>query len=133
MRDSWKDMEIIGSLLNLEVLKLYRNAFKGAEWNPVDGQFPRLRVLLIHQSDLVRWNAENNHFPNLERLFLEDMHDLEEIPSDIGDIATLCSIHLDFCSDSIVNSAKQILEEQLSNGNELQVWVNGEDVKLVDP
>ncbi|KAL0318544.1 UNVERIFIED_CONTAM: hypothetical protein Sangu_2010600 [Sesamum angustifolium] len=74
----WKDMEIIGSLLNLEVLKLYRNAFKGAEWNPVDGQFPRL-------------------------------------------------------SDSIVNSAKQILEEQHSNGNELQVWVNGEDVKLVDP
>ncbi|KAL0356215.1 UNVERIFIED_CONTAM: Late blight resistance protein R1-A [Sesamum radiatum] len=129
----WKDMKIIGSLLNLEVLKLYCNAFKGGEWNPVDGQFPRLRVLLIHQSDLVRWNAETIHFPNLESLFLQDMHDLEEIPSDIGDIATLCSIHLDSCSDSIVNSAKQILEEQHSNGNELQVWVNGKDMKLVDP
>ncbi|KAL0441034.1 UNVERIFIED_CONTAM: Disease resistance protein RPP13 [Sesamum radiatum] len=121
----WKDMEIIGSLLNLEVLKLYRNAFKGAEWNLVDGQFPRLRVLLIHQSDLVRWNAENNHFPNLERLFLEDMHDLEEIPSDIGDIATLCSIHLDFAVTQLSIQQSKYLRNNLAMGMSFKFGLMG--------
>ncbi|XP_011072138.1 putative late blight resistance protein homolog R1A-3 [Sesamum indicum] len=105
----WEEMTVFGSVLpNLEKLTLYRNAFKGAEWSPVEGQFPRLKVLIIVCNDLVRWRAESIHFPNLERLHLESMECLEEIPSGIGDIPTLLSIHLWKCSDSSVNSAKQI-------------------------
>ncbi|KAL2243703.1 UNVERIFIED_CONTAM: putative late blight resistance protein R1B-8 [Sesamum indicum] len=121
----WEDMIIIGSLPNLEVLMLKGCGFKGSEWNPIEGQFPRLKVLELSMSNLECWRAENVHFPNLEKLSLRLMDDLEEIPSGIGDIATLGLIEVYYCSDSIVNSAVQILEEQRSNGNEdLHVYVH---------
>ncbi|KAL2243750.1 putative late blight resistance protein homolog R1A-10 [Sesamum indicum] len=126
----WEKMTVFGSILpNLEKLTLNCNAFKGPEWSPVEGQFPQLKVLRIWESDLVKWRADSIHFPNLERLHLYNMFCLEEIPWGIGDIPTLLSIHLLKCSDSCVNSAKQILEEQQSFGNEtLQLYV---DKKLV--
>ncbi|KAL0341492.1 UNVERIFIED_CONTAM: putative late blight resistance proteinR1B-14 [Sesamum calycinum] len=114
----WEDMTIIGSLPNLEVLILSCCAFEGSEWNPIEGQFLRLKVLTLSIRNLVCWRAENIHFPNLEKLYLHLMDDLEEIPSSIGDIATLRLIEVYQCSESIENSAKQILEEQQSNGNE---------------
>ncbi|KAK4434738.1 putative late blight resistance proteinR1A-10 [Sesamum alatum] len=115
----WEDMTILCSLLpNLEELELYENAFKGNEWNQVEGEFPRLKILLIFESDLLSWRLENIHFPILETLVLRRMHLLEEIPSGIGDIPTLQLIELRDCRDSVVNSAKRILEEQQSLGNE---------------
>ncbi|KAL0341484.1 UNVERIFIED_CONTAM: hypothetical protein Scaly_1811000 [Sesamum calycinum] len=118
-------MTIIGSLPNLEVVILMYCAFEGSEWNPIEGQFPRLKILTLWNSNLVCWRAENIHFPNLEKLSLHYMDDLEEIPSGIGDIATLRSINVCKCSESIVKSAMQILEEQQSNGNEdLQVCLS---------
>ncbi|KAK4437303.1 putative disease resistance protein [Sesamum alatum] len=122
-RIPWEDMTIFGSLPNLEVLKLYHKAFQGPEWNPHEGQFLRLKVLYIHSIDLELWGAEDIHFPNLERLVLKTMFELKEIPSGIGDIVTLRSIYLSDCTDSAVNSAKQIQKEQESNGNELEVRV----------
>ncbi|KAL0354985.1 UNVERIFIED_CONTAM: hypothetical protein Sradi_3945400 [Sesamum radiatum] len=122
---SWEEMTIIGSSLPiLETLVLIDNAFNGYEWNPVEGQFLHLKVLYIYKSDLLWWRAENNHFPNLKRLFLIRMHLLKEIPLGIGDIATLDLIYLWNCGDSVLDSAKQILEEQDSLGNEtLQIYV----------
>ncbi|KAL0356174.1 UNVERIFIED_CONTAM: Disease resistance RPP8-like protein 3 [Sesamum radiatum] len=118
----WKDMTIIGSLSNLEVLILRSCAFEGSKWNPIKGQFSRLKVLTLSVCNLVFWRVENIHFPNLEMLSLSFMYDLEEIPSGVGDIATLRLIEVENCSESIVKSAMQILEEQQSNGNEdLQV------------
>ncbi|KAL0441041.1 UNVERIFIED_CONTAM: ToMV susceptible protein tm-2 [Sesamum radiatum] len=122
-RIPWEDMTIIGSLPNLKVLKLLHKAFQGTEWNPHEGQFLQLKVLYIHNIDLERWGAEDIHFPNLERLFLRTMFYLEEIPSGIGDIATLRSIYLSDFTDFAVTSAKQIQKEQESNGNELEVRV----------
>ncbi|KAK4394733.1 ToMV susceptible protein tm-2 [Sesamum angolense] len=90
----WEDMTIIGSLPNLEVVILMYCAFEGSEWNPIEGQFPRLKILTLWNSNLVCWRAENIHFPNLEKLSLHYMDDLEEIPSGIGDIATLRSINV---------------------------------------
>ncbi|XP_011072173.1 putative late blight resistance protein homolog R1A-10 [Sesamum indicum] len=132
-RIPWGHITIIGSLLpNLEVLKLLNNAFRGSEWSPVEGQFPRLKVLFISDSDLVSWRADDFHFPHLESLFLRLMHKLEEIPSGIGHIETLRSIHLNKCSELVVNSAKQILEEQSSYGNELEVRVDRKKVSVDD-
>ncbi|KAL0342483.1 UNVERIFIED_CONTAM: hypothetical protein Scaly_1910900 [Sesamum calycinum] len=50
----WEEITVIGSLPNLEVLKLHYNAVKGPEWSQVEGQFLRLKVLGIWKSDLVR-------------------------------------------------------------------------------
>ncbi|KAL0356085.1 UNVERIFIED_CONTAM: Late blight resistance protein R1-A [Sesamum radiatum] len=50
----WEEMMVFGTVLpNFEKFKLYDNAFKGPEWSPVEGQFPRLKVLIIWKNDLV--------------------------------------------------------------------------------
>ncbi|KAL0441035.1 UNVERIFIED_CONTAM: putative late blight resistance proteinR1C-3 [Sesamum radiatum] len=119
-------MTIIGSSLpNLEVLKL-NNFGHGYEWDPIEGEFLRLKVLFISHCDLVRWGAEDIHFPILQSLSLRYMHKLEKIPLSIGDIDTLCSIHLERCSQAVMNSAEEILKDQEEKGNEtLQVYVDG--------
>ncbi|KAG8362589.1 hypothetical protein BUALT_BualtUnG0060200 [Buddleja alternifolia] len=114
--NDFKDMTYVGSLPNLEVLEI-DDAFKGPEWNPIEGEFLRLKVLLIYYTDLACWRAENSHFPILESLELNGVNSLEEIPPGIGEIVTLRSIHLDNCRECIVNSAKQILDEQQCIGN----------------
>ncbi|KAL0417279.1 UNVERIFIED_CONTAM: putative disease resistance protein, partial [Sesamum latifolium] len=121
---SWKDMSIIGSLPHLEVLKLKRFAFTGEVWEPVEGEFCRLKFLLIEETNLVQWMAENAHFPCLEHLIVRECRDLEAIPSGIGDIATLKMIDIDDCSSSAVVSVEQIVEEQRDmENNVLQVRV----------
>ncbi|KAL2243932.1 UNVERIFIED_CONTAM: putative late blight resistance protein R1A-10 [Sesamum indicum] len=123
----WEKIMSVGSLLpNLEKLVLESNWIKEPEWNQVEGDFPRLKFLKIYDGDkLKRWRAENIHFPNLEILFLECMLDLEEIPAILGDIPTLHSIYLTYCTDFVINLAKQIVEEQHSYGNEiLQLYIN---------
>ncbi|KAK4437227.1 putative late blight resistance proteinR1A-10 [Sesamum alatum] len=122
----WEKMMTLGSLLpNLEILKLLLNAFSGPVWNQVEGEFPRLKVLIIDKCDVEWWEAEDIHFPKLESLILRDMDELEEIPSVIGDIPTLSSIHLVYCNTCLVESAIQILEEQQNLGNEnLQLYVD---------
>ncbi|KAL0460474.1 UNVERIFIED_CONTAM: putative late blight resistance proteinR1B-16 [Sesamum latifolium] len=123
-RFPWEDMTTIGSLPNLEVLKLYWFAFEGAEWNPIEGKFLRLKALSLRACEPECWGVEDIHFPSLEVFTLEFSYNLKEIPSSIGDIATLKLIRLRHCNDLIENSAKQILEEQQSNGNEsLQVVI----------
>ncbi|KAL0460470.1 UNVERIFIED_CONTAM: hypothetical protein Slati_0674200 [Sesamum latifolium] len=72
-RIPWTEMTIIGSLPNLEVLKLHGDAFTGPEWNPIEGEFLRLKTLHIESCELVWWTAENTHFPNLEALTLKLM------------------------------------------------------------
>ncbi|KAL7099154.1 hypothetical protein ACP275_09G065100 [Erythranthe tilingii] len=116
----WGDMAIkIGSLPFLQVLKLETNAFCGDEWETIEGQFCNLKFLLIEDCGELRyWRTESSHFPCLEQLSLRDLDILEEIPWGIGEIPTLETIVLKFCSHSAVISAKEIVEEQLENGNE---------------
>ncbi|KAL0356217.1 UNVERIFIED_CONTAM: hypothetical protein Sradi_4068600 [Sesamum radiatum] len=84
----WEKMTIIGSSLpNLEVLKL-NYVGHGNKWDPIEGEFLQLKVLLISHCDLARWGAEDIHFPNLRSLTLRYMHKLEEIPLSVGDIDT---------------------------------------------
>ncbi|KAL7153437.1 hypothetical protein ABFS83_04G168900 [Erythranthe nasuta] len=116
---NWEDLTMVGSLSNLEVLKLGPGSVVGPVWDPVEGEFLLLKYLAIHRCDDLRhWNAYSCHFPVLENLVLEGMSELEEIPFGVGELPTLGSINLIGCSDSAAVSAVEILEEQESVGNE---------------
>ncbi|XP_051123332.1 putative late blight resistance protein homolog R1B-16 [Andrographis paniculata] len=116
-RIPWSGMSVVGSLPNLEILVLWNTA-EGSEWNPTEGEFLRLKALLIHGSDVVHWRADQNNYPTLEFLLLSSLPSLEEIPSGVGDIPTLREINLTNCRKSAVDSAYLILEEQQGMGNE---------------
>ncbi|RAL48794.1 hypothetical protein DM860_001114 [Cuscuta australis] len=66
---------------NLEVLKLRCYAFQGLEWGVRQGEFLKLKFLLLEDSDLVRWEADDTScFPFLDRVILRHCYGLEEIP-----------------------------------------------------
>ncbi|XP_022847365.1 probable disease resistance protein RXW24L isoform X3 [Olea europaea var. sylvestris] len=123
---AWKHMTIVGSMPNLEVLKLLNNGFGSngrLEWEPTEGEFRKLKFLLLRTNFLEQWRASNANFRSLECLMLRGCFKLKEIPRSIGDIPTLQIIDLDDASPSVVTSAKQIQEEQEEFGNDIQVRV----------
>ncbi|KAL9170566.1 hypothetical protein ABFS82_04G153500 [Erythranthe guttata] len=115
----WEDLSVIGSLPYLEVLKLSVGRVEGEVWNPVEGEFLRLKFLSILCFDIVYWNADCSHFPVLEKLELMGMDKLEEIPLDIGEIPTLELVLLYRCTESAAISAMKIAVEQENNGNDV--------------
>ncbi|KZV56491.1 hypothetical protein F511_22299 [Dorcoceras hygrometricum] len=114
---SWGYLTVVGTLPYLEALNLIGYACMGREWNPVEGQFLKLKSLGIVGTDLEEWVADSSHFPHLEKLELFSLDDLKEIPYGIGEIGTLRSISLSYCSSSANASAKKIQEEQQQLGN----------------
>ncbi|KAI3467120.1 hypothetical protein Pfo_023783 [Paulownia fortunei] len=114
----WREISKVGTLPNLEVLKLLFRAFEGKTWDMRDGEFLKLKYLKLDSLNLEQWNASSDHFPCLQRLVLLRCKKLKEIPSDLGSVPTLKAIELQWCSDSAANSAKQIQEEQIEMGNE---------------
>ncbi|KAL0384893.1 UNVERIFIED_CONTAM: putative late blight resistance proteinR1A-10 [Sesamum radiatum] len=124
-RISWEEMSVIGSLPELEVLKLRDYAFEGALWEPNEGEFTRLKYLLIDRNKLEHWYADSTHFPQLQHLCLNHCFELEAIPTEIGDIGSLEMIELFRCRSTVVASAMLIQEQQQSLGNEsFRVRVN---------
>ncbi|GFQ04753.1 putative late blight resistance protein homolog r1a-6 [Phtheirospermum japonicum] len=120
-RLNWDDMATkIGLLPNLQVLKLTFQSFVGPKWETVEGQFCKLKLLLISFcTHLEYWTTtDNTHFPCLEHVVLRGLSKLKEIPSAIGDIPTLRSVEMEDCSDSAIISAKEIVEKQEVLGNE---------------
>ncbi|KAI3459083.1 hypothetical protein Pfo_015746 [Paulownia fortunei] len=113
---------IVGSLPNLQVLKLRHFTCQGDKWETTEGDFPQLKFLLIHKSDLRHWITESSHFPSLKSLLLHYCRHLSEIPDGIGEIPTLELIEVKYSRKSLVESAKRIQEEQQGCGNDaLQV------------
>ncbi|XP_031107867.1 putative late blight resistance protein homolog R1B-17 [Ipomoea triloba] len=113
---SQEDMTIIGTLPNLEILKLIGNDFHGQEWNTRENEFCRLKYLQIERSDLMHWSSA--HFPILECLVLSWCWDLKEFPASFADISCLRLMILSNCRSSLLNSAKQIQEERLGYGDD---------------
>ncbi|KAH6780340.1 hypothetical protein C2S52_011577 [Perilla frutescens var. hirtella] len=114
----WKHMKFVGSLPNLQVLKLRDFACNGAKWETSEGGFCELRYLLISQSNLLDWITESSHFPRLKCLVLLRCPNLTEIPDDIGEIPTLELIEMDNWNTDLVDSAKQIQDDQQNCGND---------------
>ncbi|XP_047971355.1 putative late blight resistance protein homolog R1B-16 [Salvia hispanica] len=106
---------IVGPLPNLQVLKLIKLNFWGRQWSVCDGDFPRLKSLLIDGSNLAEWNP---NFPRLKTLFIRDCRRLSRIPDDIGEIPTLELVEVKLCAESLAESAREMQEEQRSYGND---------------
>ncbi|KAL8542246.1 hypothetical protein ACS0TY_003203 [Phlomoides rotata] len=75
----WKEMRNIASLPNLEVLKLRFNAFLGSEWELEENGFPNLEVLLIEDIDLVKLKWAHGSFKTLFVLRIKHCYKLEEL------------------------------------------------------
>ncbi|XP_057775492.1 putative late blight resistance protein homolog R1A-10 [Salvia miltiorrhiza] len=118
-------LEKIGWLPLLQKLVLYHGRFKTGKWETIEGQFRSLKLLQLNFCSLENWvMAESSHFPVLQELRLLYLHDVEEIPSEVGEIATLKSITLEYCSESAVESAAKIVEEQQDlQGGQLDLHV----------
>ncbi|XP_073119063.1 putative late blight resistance protein homolog R1A-3 [Henckelia pumila] len=114
----WHDLAIIGSLPNLEVLELIDHACLGTKWEPNEEQFCELKVLVLERLELKHWEADCSHFPSLERLIIRMCNSLVKIPSEFGESSTLTTIGLYKCKASARASANEILEKQLSYGND---------------
>ncbi|XP_047952654.1 putative late blight resistance protein homolog R1B-16 [Salvia hispanica] len=111
------NLEKIGALPLLQKLKLERAGFENGVWETSEEQFPSLKYLELKWCRLVSWITDSSHIPCLEKLRLYAIKELKEIPCEIGEIPTMQSIHLEYCSKSVVESAKAIAEEQ----DEIQV------------
>ncbi|KAL2491442.1 putative late blight resistance proteinR1A-10 [Abeliophyllum distichum] len=129
---SWKHMAIIGSLPNLEVLNLKRFTFDGSVWEPNEGNFLQLKVLLLYETDVEHLKADETNFPSLQHLIFGDCKQLVEIPSAIGDISTLHVIKLYKCRSSAVNSVKLIQDEQRDLGNDNLQIIHDSDMLEID-
>ncbi|KAL2532898.1 Disease resistance RPP8-like protein 3 [Abeliophyllum distichum] len=114
---SWKQMNIIGMLPELQVLKLRDDTIKGKRWDTWKDEFQQLRYLELDVLQIKHWNASCVNFPRLERLVLRSCQNFV-IPFSLGDIPTLQKIEVHGCAESVVGSALQILEEQRDMGNE---------------
>ncbi|CAA3010775.1 late blight resistance homolog R1A-10 [Olea europaea subsp. europaea] len=117
-RISWHNMSLVGSLHNLEILKLKHVVFESTSWKAKEGEFSRLKFLLVERNLLEFWEAEAAHFPSLQILCLRHCPFLNCIPSEIGEIPSLQLIILYECRLSVVNSAHSMLEEQQELGND---------------
>ncbi|XP_057784514.1 putative late blight resistance protein homolog R1A-10 [Salvia miltiorrhiza] len=75
----WEYMDVIGSLENLQVLKLRSYAFRGPTWEAQELSFLRLKFLLIEDSDLVQWKPRFRSFFSLSYLSLKHCYQLKEL------------------------------------------------------
>lgn len=109
----WIEISRIGSLPHLEVLKLLCRAFDGAQWDMRDGEFLKLKFLKLDSLNIEQWNISSDCLPSLEHLVLQSCKKFKEFSSCLGDVSTLQSVELHWCSRSSVNSIISIQEEVL--------------------
>ncbi|KAH6798435.1 hypothetical protein C2S51_034919 [Perilla frutescens var. frutescens] len=117
---SWEYMSIIGSLPNLQVLKLRCSATQGPTWEIKGAEFLNLEFLLLEGLDLVHWITCNDYcFRRLHHLSIRHCYKLKVVPWQIG--VTLKRMEVVDCSPLLVASARQIQDYRSSS---LQVVIN---------
>ncbi|KAL8229354.1 hypothetical protein R6Q57_014254 [Mikania cordata] len=126
----WKHMSTIAMLPNLEVLKLKMYAFKGRQWDPLNGGFHLLKYLKIGKTDLVHWKALGHHFPRLEHVVVEHCGDLVGIPYGLVDVSALQTIELHH-TPRAVESARSIQRQKLMQQQQQQQYMKNDGFKLL--
>ncbi|PHU08070.1 hypothetical protein BC332_24559 [Capsicum chinense] len=94
------------------------------KWYPNVRGFTRLKLLLMEDNLLKYWKATDDNFPVLERLVLNECHNLKEIPIEFGEIHTLQLIELTRCLPELGESAARIQKEQEDLGNKPVDWLD---------
>ncbi|KAA8529814.1 hypothetical protein F0562_034329 [Nyssa sinensis] len=107
----WEHMSTLGMLPYLEVLKLKDYAFKGQQWEPLDGGFRLLKILHVGRTDLVQWDASGHHFPRLQCIILKHCGSLEAIPSGLGDVSALQILEL-YCTSSSAAASARLIQQR---------------------
>ncbi|KAH0692111.1 hypothetical protein KY285_019208 [Solanum tuberosum] len=117
----WEEISSTFIMLpHLEELKLKDCRAEDDVWRLTDKDiFRSLKLLLLSELNLKGWEASSDNFPNLKRLVLKKCKDLQEIPTDFGEICTLESIELHDCSTTSEESARNIEQEQEDMGNNI--------------
>ncbi|XP_049388627.1 putative late blight resistance protein homolog R1A-3 [Solanum stenotomum] len=111
---------LIAGLQSLEYLQLQDVYFPPSEeWCLGDITFPKLKVLKLAASHILRWDISEESFPLLETLVIRGCKNLEEIPLSFADIPTLKQIKLIDCNKSLEDSAERIKKDVEENeGND---------------
>ncbi|KAH0632329.1 hypothetical protein KY284_035115 [Solanum tuberosum] len=105
--------DVVDNVIDVaEVLKLLSRAFEGVQWDMKDGEFLKLRFLKLDSLNIEQWNISSDCLPSLEHLVLQSCKKLKEFPSCLGDVSTLQSVELHWCSCSSVNSIISIQEDE---------------------
>ncbi|KAL2465030.1 NB-ARC domain-containing protein [Abeliophyllum distichum] len=108
---------------SLKKLTLAQGSLYGEDMSIV-GSLPNLQVLKLKRFLLQSWRVDRTHFPSLERLVFKYFYGFGKIPDEIREIPTLRSIELYRCGGSVLTLAKDIQEEQQRLGNDdLQVLI----------
>nr|XP_043625517.1 putative late blight resistance protein homolog R1B-16 [Erigeron canadensis] len=113
----WEEMWTFSLLPNLEILKLKHQSCIGEMWETGDAEFRRLKVLKLHDLDMMQWVSSKDNFPRLQRLVVQRCLKLNTIPRELGQIFTLEVIEVNGCNFSAYNSAMEIQKEQEDDGN----------------
>ncbi|KAL8544013.1 hypothetical protein ACS0TY_004531 [Phlomoides rotata] len=102
----WEHIRPIAMLPNLEELELQCYAFRGAAWVMHEGDFKRLRYLLLEDTDLVEWRAyEDCHLLSLRNLIIRQGYKLKEIPWQ--SLPRFCETELVDCNPSASQKMKE--------------------------
>ncbi|KAK6153505.1 hypothetical protein DH2020_013144 [Rehmannia glutinosa] len=76
----WDVMRMIASLPNLKVLKLRCYAFRRSNWQIEDNEFPKLKFLLIEDTDMVQCTVGRfGSLPGYIYIYLKSCYKLEKI------------------------------------------------------
>ncbi|XP_027158505.1 putative late blight resistance protein homolog R1A-3 [Coffea eugenioides] len=117
----WSKISVIQELPELEVLILLGESFVGERWELTPGGFPKLMCLSLENLDVVKWEdatGGDDVFPYLRKLRLIGVLELKEVPSCLGQSASLEEIEVRDCNDSLKESVRKIGKEQEDMGIE---------------
>ncbi|KAL8494682.1 hypothetical protein ACS0TY_025498 [Phlomoides rotata] len=92
----WEEMSKIASLPKLKVLKLRYNAFRGPEWELEENGFPNLEALLLEDIDLVKLKWAHGSCKNLIVLRIKHCYKLKEMH--LGNLPNIIEIEVVDCS-----------------------------------
>ncbi|XP_019189634.1 PREDICTED: putative late blight resistance protein homolog R1B-16 [Ipomoea nil] len=128
----WSEINVIGMLPNLEVLKL-KQVSDGPDWEPTEGNFRKLKFLYLEAENLESWEVDGgDQFRCLTRLVLKKCTKLEGIPTGFEDVNTLASIELLNCPVPVKESAQKLNEHREDYGIEPIIIRHVDQIQEVD-